>query len=292
MVPPHIIKKIKRIHIKSSRTVNTIMAGQYKSVFRGTGIEFEEVRDYSPGDDVKAIDWKVSARLGKPFIKLYREERESIVVLLIDMSASLQFGSHFDQKLEKAAEIASVLAFNAVRNDDKVGALFFTERVEKYIPPKKGSSHVWRVIKEIFTFSPEGQGTDVSLALEYLSKVSKKKTLTFIISDFMTAPFENNLKTLRQKHEIIGVMVKDPADDRLPEKGLITINDMESGKTVLLDASDTKTRDWYADQSMAWRNRAREYFSRAKSDMVHIGTDESVSDALTRYFKYREKRLR
>ena len=153
MIPAHIIQKIRRIHIKSGRAVNTIMAGQYRSVFRGSGIEFEEVREYSPGDEVKNIDWKVSARLGKPFVKLYREERESIVMLLIDMSASLKFGTFQGPVLERVAETASVLAFNAIRNNDKVGAVFFTDRVEKYIPPKKGSSHVWRVIKEIFTFS-------------------------------------------------------------------------------------------------------------------------------------------
>lgn len=154
MIPAHIIKKIKQIHIKSRKTVNTLMAGQYRSVFKGSGIEFEEVREYAPGDDVKAIDWNVSARTGKVFVKLFREERESIVMLLIDMSASLNFGTQSGRKLEKVAELASVLAFNAIKNNDKVGVIFFTDQVEKYIPPKKGSAHVWRVIKEIFTFEP------------------------------------------------------------------------------------------------------------------------------------------
>ena len=209
MIPAHIIQKIRRIHIKSGRAVNTIMAGQYRSVFRGSGIEFEEVREYSPGDEVKNIDWKVSARLGKPFVKLYREERESIVMLLIDMSASLKFGTFQGPVLERVAETASVLAFNAIRNNDKVGAVFFTDRVEKYIPPKKGSSHVWRVIKEIFTFSPQGRGTDISGALDYLAKISKKRSFVFILSDFLDQGYLKSLRTLRRRHEPIGVMIYD-----------------------------------------------------------------------------------
>jgi uncharacterized protein (DUF58 family) len=186
MLSPETIRKIKKIHIKTGRMVNTMMAGQYRSVFRGTGIEFEEVRDYSPGDDVKHIDWKVSARLGRPFIKLYREEREMVVMLLIDMSASQRFGTTDNLKLEVAAEIAAVLAFNAIRNNDRVGVILFTDRVEKYIPPKKGSAHIWRVTKEIFTFEPQHRRTDIDAAVAYLGKVSKKKTVSFVISDFLT----------------------------------------------------------------------------------------------------------
>lgn len=292
MIPAHIIKKIKRIHIKSSRMVDTVMAGQYKSVFRGAGIEFEEVREYSPGDDVKSIDWKVSARLGRPFIKLYREERESILIVLVDMSASLNFGSFHGPKLEKAAEIASVLAFNAVKNDDKVGAVFFTDRIEKYIPPKKGSSHVWRLIKEIFTFSPQGRGTDISLALDFLARVSKKKTLSFIISDFISTPFLSNLKTVRRKHEIIGVVVDDPADDQLPAKGIVTLTDFETGQVLTLDAGHSTARSWYRRQKRSWREMAGEHFSKARSDMIHISTEDSVSDSLMQYFRHRERRLR
>ena len=219
MVPEDIIKKIKRIHIKGSRTVNTLMAGQYRSVFRGSGIEFEEVREYSPGDDVKAIDWKVSARLGRPFIKRYREERESIVILLVDMSASQRFGTFSGLKLEKAAEVASVLAFSAIKNNDKVGAVFFTDQVEKYIPPKKGSSHIWRLIREIFTFEPQGHGTNIRAALEYLATVSRKKTLTFIISDFIAPDVKKALTTVRQRHELIGVIISDAGEFTLPVPG-------------------------------------------------------------------------
>ncbi|HKK91203.1 MAG TPA: DUF58 domain-containing protein, partial [Desulfobacteraceae bacterium] len=222
MIPKEIIKKIRRIHIKSSRTVNTLMAGQYRSVFKGSGIEFEEVREYSPGDDIKSIDWKVSARLGRPFIKLYCEERESIVMLLIDMSGSQAFGTFFGSKLEKAAEIASVLAFSAIKNNDKVGAVFFTDRVEKYIPPKKGSGHIWRLIKELFTFSPEGRGTDLALALDFLGRVSRKKSILFILSDFLTGQAHaKNLTTAARRHELIGVVLYDQGEFHLPGKGIV-----------------------------------------------------------------------
>ena len=198
MIPSQIIQKIRRVHIKSRRTVNTLMAGQYRSVFRGAGIEFEEVREYSPGDDVKSIDWRVTARFNKPYVKRYREERESILMLLIDMSASLQFGTFYGKKIEKAAEVASVLAFNAIKNNDKVGVIFFTDQVEKYIPPKKGSSHIWRVITEIFTFSPKGSGTDISEALLYLSRIMKKRSLVFILSDFLAKDFQKSLKIVEK----------------------------------------------------------------------------------------------
>jgi len=292
MVPAHIIKKIKRIHIKSSRSVNSIMAGQYKSVFRGSGIEFEEVREYSPGDDVKAIDWKVSARLGKPFIKLYREERESIVMLLIDMSASQNFGTFFGKKLEKTAEVASVLAFNAIKNNDKVGVVFFTDTVEKYIPPKKGSGHIWRVIKEIFTFTPKGRGTDISVALDYLSKISKKRTFTFILSDFLGDNYLKSLKTLRRKHEIIGILIKDKGDYHLPSKGVVTLSDFETGQVMVFDAADRKTRQYFEAVKKKEGEKTQMLFSKAKSDMIELQTSDSVSDTLSAYFRYRERQNR
>ncbi len=292
MIPAHIIKKIKRIHIKSGRTVNSIMAGQYKSVFRGSGIEFEEVREYCPGDDVKTLDWKVSARLGKPFIKLYKEERESIVILLIDMSSSLKFGTQSGQKLEKAAEVASVLAFNAVRNNDKVGALFFTDRVEKYIPPKKGSGHIWRVIKEIFTFSPEGEGTNITVALDYLAKISKKRSFVFVLSDFLDDGYLKSLRTVRRKHEVIGVMIYDNGAFDLPFKGIVTLSDFESNKTIILDGYSKSTRQKFRNLRESSYNKTLELFTKAKSDCIEMSTESSVSDTLLRYFRMRERRFR
>ncbi len=290
MIPTHIIKKIKQIHFKSRRTVNTVMAGQYRSVFRGVGIEFEEVREYTPGDDVKSIDWNVSARTGKVFVKQYREERESIVMLLIDMSASLAFGTRFGRKLEKTAELASVLAFNAVKNNDKVGVIFFTDQVEKYIPPKKGASHVWRVIKEIFTFVPQGHGTDIKVALDFMSRISKKKSFAFIISDFLTGTYEKNLKILGRRHEVVGLRVYDEGAFHLPESGIVGIMDFETRDTRLVDAGNKKTRSWFFDTKTAIHRETGDLFSRARMDLVDIKTSDSVSQILTRYFRLRERR--
>ena len=292
MIPAHIIKKIKRIHIKSSRTVNSIMAGQYKSVFRGSGIEFEEVREYCPGDDVKTLDWKVSARLGKPFVKLYKEERESIVMLLIDMSSSLKFGTFSGPKLERAAEVASVLAFNAIKNSDKVGAIFFTDRVEKYIPPKKGSSHIWRVIKEIFTFSPQGKGTHISAALDYLAKISKKRSFVFVLSDFLDDGYLKSLRTIRQRHEIIGVMIYDKGAFHLPLKGIITLSDFETSKELVFDGFNKKVREEFTAGKRSHYKKTLNIFSKAQSDVIELEAGASVSDTLLQYFRFRERRLR
>ncbi len=292
MIPKEIIKKIRRIHIKGSRTVNTMMAGQYKSVFRGSGIEFEEVREYSPGDEVKTIDWKVSARLGRPFIKLYREERESIVMLLIDMSASLRFGTFSDTKLEKAAEVASVLAFSAIKNNDKVGVIFFTDRMEKYIPPKKGVGHVWRVIKEIFTFEPQGQGTDVAAALDYLSSVSRKKSLAFLISDFISPDATRSLRVAHGRHELIGVIISDAGEFRLPEKGIVSLRCFETGQQMVLDAGSASVRNVFVERKKSHYRRLMETLKASKVDCLEMSTEASVSETLIRYFRQREKRIR
>ena len=284
------IKKIKKIHIRSHRLVNAMMAGRYKSVFRGSGMEFEEVRDYSPGDEIRDIDWKVSARLGRPFVKKYREEREQVVMLLVDMSASKMFGTTENLKVETAAEIAGILAFNAIRNNDKVGVIFFTDRVEKYIPPKKGSAHVWRVIKEIFTFAPEGRGTDIRAALDFMSRISKKRSFAFVISDFLSPDYERNLKILCRRHEVVGLRVYDTGAFHLPESGIVSVMDFETRKTRLLDAGNRRTRDWYFNARTQAHTEAEHIFSRAKTDLVDIKTSDSVSDALTRYFRLRERR--
>ena len=290
MIPAHIIKKIKQIHIKSRKTVNTLMAGQYRSVFKGSGIEFEEVREYAPGDDVKTIDWNVSARTGKVFVKLFREERESIVMLLIDMSASLGFGTHSGSKLEKVAELASVLAFNAIKNNDKVGVIFFTDQVEKYIPPKKGSAHIWRVIKEIFTFAPQGVGTDVACALDFMAKISKKRSFAFVISDYLSPEYEKSLRLLNRRHEVVGMRVFDAGAFHLPCAGIVRVKDFETGEETLMDAGSKKMRQWYTDQRQKIHNMTESLFTKARVDLVDVTTDDSVSDVLTRYFMLRERR--
>ncbi len=296
MLSPEIIKKIKKVHIRSARMVNTMMAGHYRSVFRGSGIEFEEVREYSPGDDVKSIDWKVSARMGRPYVKLYREERELVVMLLVDMSGSEGFGTTENLKKETAAEIASILAFNAIRNNDKVGAILFTDRVEKYIPPKKGSAHVWRVIKELFSFEPEHRGTDIREAVAFLGRVSRKRTISFLVSDFLSpephAAYVRRMKSISGKHELIAVMLSDPGEFHLPEAGILAVRDSETGQAFVLDASDAATRRAYHE------NKTRDYaltlqsLKNADMDCIEIHTAGSVVDALNRYFRIREKRKR
>ncbi len=292
MLRPELIKKIKKIHIVSGKLVNSMMAGQYKSVFRGSGIEFEEVREYTPGDEVKNIDWKVSARMGRPYIKLYKEERELIVMLLVDMSASGCFGTTKNLKKEAAAEIAAILAFNAIRNNDKVGAILFTDRVEKYIPPQKGSSHVWRVIKEIFVFEPKHHGTDIHNAIRYFGTVTRKKTISFLISDFLCSDYSRQLKIASKRHELISVLLSDPGEFVLPSAGLITVEDFETGNLILLDASDKKTRNMFRTQKKEQYNQTLETLRSSGIDCIEISTSGSAADAFIKYFRYREKRIR
>ena len=296
MLSPEIIKKIKKIHFKSGRTVDSLMAGQYRSVFRGVGIEFEEVREYSPGDDVKTIDWKVSARLGKPFVKRYREERELIVMLLVDLSASGRFGTGQSTKKEIAAEVAAILAFNAIRNNDKVGAILFTDQVEKYIPPKKGSSHVWRVIKEIFTFIPAGTGTHLEGAVAYLGRVCRKRSVSFLISDFLNpevgGDVPQKLKSAARRHELIGVLISDPGEFRLPEAGILQLQDLETRAQIVLDASDPSTRRRYQIHRRKDYQRISNRLKSFDIDCVEISTHKDVADTLSRYFRLRERRKR
>lgn len=292
MLSSEIIKKIRKIHIKSGRMVNTLMAGQYRSIFRGSGIEFEEVREYTPGDDVKSIDWKVSARLGRPFIKRYCEERELIVILLVDMSTSGCFGTGDALKREIAAEVACIMAFNAIRNNDKVGAILFTDRVEKYIPPKKGSAHVWRVIREIVSFEPVFKGTDISEALGYLGKVCRKKTVSFLISDFLARDYQKPLKLAKGRHELIGVMVSDPGEFKLPHGGIVHVQDFETGEVLCFDAFDPNTRLQFETSRKREYRASMDTLKSSGIDCIEVNTTGSVADALTRYFRYRETRKR
>ena len=289
MLPSELIKKIKKIHIRSSRMVNTMMAGQYRSVFRGSGIEFEEVREYSPGDEVKSIDWKVSARMGRPYIKRYREERERIVMLLVDMSGSGGFGTTDALKKETALETAAILAFNAIRNNDKVGVLLFTDQVEKYIPPQKGTAHVWRVIKEIYTFAPVRKKTDIGCALKYLGHVCRKRVISFLISDYLAENYAGPLKIAARKHELIGVLISDPGEFTLPGGGLVKMEDLETGHQVFLDAWNKRTRTLFENKKRSEYHRTLETLKASDVDCVEISTSGSVSDALIKYFRYREK---
>lgn len=292
MLPAELIKKIKQIHIKSGRLANTMLAGQYRSVFRGSGIEFEEVREYAPGDDYKAIDWKVTARMGRPFVKLYTEERELVIMLLVDMSGSAEFGTTGRLKREAGVEIAAVLAFNAIKNNDKVGALLFTDTVERYIPPKKGAAHVWRVIKEILEFDPTARGTDIAVPAEYLAKVCRKRAVVFVISDFRADGYEPALKRLARRHDCIAVRVSDPAEDSLPEAGIFEVEDPETGRRGFIDCSDPTTRRAWALNQQRRILAARETLKRANIDSIELATDGACVEVLRAFFNARRTRQR
>ncbi|MDY6822991.1 MAG: DUF58 domain-containing protein [Thermodesulfobacteriota bacterium] len=298
MLSPEIIQKIKRIHIKSGRMVDTMMAGSYRSVFRGTGIEFEEVREYAIGDDVKTIDWNVSARMGRPFVKRYREERELVLMLLVDVSASMGFGTTAVRKTDLAAETSAILAFNAIRNNDRVGAILFTDRVEKYIPPKKGASHIWRVIREIFTYTPEHRGTDMQAALSYLGRIYPGRTVAFLISDFLSRDCSRGLRTVSRKHDLVSVFVTDRGDRALPAGGLVRVMDMETGGRKVIDASNKSVRKACEHRMAEQQAAVYAMLKTGDVDCIQIHADRAAeqethaADALARYFQMRSKRMR
>lgn len=288
MISPELIRKIKNIHIKTGRIVDSVMAGQYHSAFKGAGIEFEEVREYVPGDEVKSIDWNVTARIGRPYIKRYREERELVIMVLVDMSASGLFGTGRLLKREAAAEMAAILAFNAIRNSDKVGAILFTGRVEKYIPPKKGSAHVWRVIKETLTHEPEGSDTDLGEALRFLGRVARKRCVAFLISDFIDQGFERELRIAGRRHDLIGVLMSDPGDYSLPAGGMVSMRDLETGQQRVMDASDRSAAKEYEHLMKLDYVKRLDLLKRTQVDAVEISTHGSPVKPLRRFFRYRE----
>lgn len=294
MLSTELIKKIKTIHIRTGRAVNTLMAGQYKSVFRGAGIEFEEFRDYTPGDDARRIDWKVSARFGRPYIRRYREEREQTVMLVVDISASLRFGTRPGSKQALAAETAAILAFNAIRNNDKVGAILFTGQVEHIIPPRKGPGHVWRIIRAICTVSPRKSGTDPAGAVAFLGRLCRRRTLSFVISDFIRpeggAVVDRRMRAVSRRHELISVLVSDPGEFALPAAGILTLRDLETGRLLRLDASDARTQREYARRRRAAYDAVRAQLRSANVDCIEINTASSATGALVRYFRDRERR--
>ena len=291
MINKEILKKIRSIHIRTNYMVNDIFAGEYESAFRGRGMEFEEVREYTPGDDIRDIDWNVTARFGHPFVKVYREERELTLMLMVDVSSSCLFGSQKQFKQELAAEIASVLAFAATKNNDKVGLIIFSDHVEKFIPPKKGKNHVWRVIKEVIEHNPASTRTDIAGALNYLNKVSRKKTVTFLISDFISENYEQALRITGKKHDLISISITDPRELSLPCAGIVELLDAETGETVLIDTSDTNFRKGYSLLSRKNLHDRFELFRSANIDYIDIRTDVPYIESIMKFFRVREKRL-
>ena len=290
MIPQEVMKQIRRIQIRTSHMVNDILAGQYESVFKGQGMEFKEVREYVPGDDVRMIDWNVTARTGTPHVKLLAEERELTVMLLVDASASGRFGSTGRFKHEIAAELCAVLAFSAIKNNDKVGLVIFTDTVELYIPPSKGRKHVLRVIREVLYFRPKGTGTDIPGALQFLNGVTRRRAVAFLVSDFMADNYETPLRIANRRHDVIAISVTDPREETLPDVGFISVRDTETGRESLVNTSNAELRKQYAREAVERAKRRNHVFQRTHVDAIHVRTDQPYVAEIYRFFRMRERR--
>lgn len=289
-IPAEILAAVRRIEIRTRRLVEEVFSGEYHSVFKGTGMEFREVREYVPGDDVRSIDWNVTARTGQPFIKLYDEERELTVILAVDLSRSGRFGSGSRTKMEIAAELCGVLAFAAIANKDKVGLVLFSDRVEKFIPPAKGRSHVLRLIRELLSFEPEGRGTDLNEPLRLLGSVLKRKATVFLVSDFWATDFSTSLSVLARRHDVVAVRVRDPRESELPAVGLVHWADAETGLPLLVDTSAPRLRHQLAVRVEAHDGALARLFSSRGVDVVDVDATGSYVEPLRRFFLTREGR--
>jgi uncharacterized protein (DUF58 family) len=286
-----ILKKIRILEIKTRGLVETAFAGDYHSVFKGRGMNFEDVREYQPGDEIRAIDWNVTARLGTAYIKKFTEERELTVILVVDVSASGNFGSVSQSKRELAAEVACLLAFSAIRNNDKVGLLLFTDRVELFIPPKKGRSHTLRIIREILFFEPEGRGTAPALALDYLNKVVTRRAVVFFISDFQTGDFSRSLSVSGRRHDFIAIHIQDDRERTIPSVGIITLEDAETGEQIEINTGDRATRKRFAELAEAEKAELARTLRRNNIDAISLRTGDDYLPPLRSFFKQRERRL-
>ena len=286
-----ILKKIRTLEIKTRGLVETAFAGDYHSVFKGRGMNFEDVREYQPGDEIRAIDWNVTARLGTAFIKKFTEERELTVMLIVDVSASGNFGSRTQSKRELAAEVACLLAFSAIRNNDKVGLLLFTDRVELFIPPKKGRSHTLRLIREILFFEPEGRGTEPALALDYLNKIVTRRAVVFFISDFQASDFSQALAVSARRHDFIAIHIHDEREKVFPNIGIITLEDAETGEQIEINTADRATRAGFSDLVDRQERELSRMLRRNHIDAIGLRTGDDYLPALRSFFKQRERRL-
>jgi uncharacterized protein (DUF58 family) len=290
MIPQELIKKIRQIQIYTSRAVDASFAGQYESVFRGRGMQFDEVREYTPGDDIRTIDWNVTARSGKPYIKRFVEEREMTVIFAVDLSASGDFGTTDKAKNELAAEFCAVLAFAAAKNNDKVGLLIFTDRIELYIPPKKGIGHMLRLIRELLYFDMPKRRTNITEALDYLGRVVRKKATLFLVSDFIETGFKKSLSLLNKRHDVIAVPVRDKAEIALPGIGLVEFTDAETGDIILVDTSSAKFRRQYSSASAVRFDGLKDMLRTINIDCISISTDKPYIQDLVRFFHMRHRR--
>lgn len=290
METKELLKKVRHIEIKTRGLVNQVFSGEYHSVFKGRGMEFSEVREYQMGDDIRNIDWNVTARFGHPFIKIFEEERELTVILLVDLSGSQFFGTANSTKQQIATELSSILAFSALKNNDKVGLILFSDTVEKFIPPRKTRSHILRIIRELISFRPTGKSTNIKAALEFFNHAIKKKAIVFLISDFMDSGYERILKIVGKKHDLVGVVVSDEKETVLPKVGLVEFIDPESGERGVFDTSNNAFRERFKKKSQLMEFTRRQSFLAAKLDSIKIDTRGSYISALIKFFKMRESR--
>lgn len=285
-----ILKQVRRIEIRTRGVVNQILSGEYHSVFKGRGMEFSEVREYQFGDDIRTIDWNVSARFNHPFVKVFEEERELTVMLIVDFSGSKSFGSQEKLKSEIATELCAVLAFSAMKNNDKVGLIFFSDRIEKFIPPKKGRSHILRIIRELLAFTPQSKGTSIKTGLEFFNHVTKKRSIAFLISDFFDSGYEKPLRIVAQKHDLIAVQLFDPREAQLPDVGLMKMTDAETGKDAWIDTSSTSLRDAFAKNWTMKRFERGRMFLKNGIDSIDIDVARPYIQPLIDFFRMRERR--
>lgn len=290
MIPKELVRKIRYIQIYTSKAVNDILAGQYESVFKGRGMEFDEVREYTPGDEVRTIDWNVTARMGHPFVKRFVEERELTIMFLVDLSASGSFGTVRQTKNEMAAELCALLSFAAIKNNDKVGLIVFTDAIEMFIPPKKGVSHVLRLIRDLLNFRPRQANTNITQALDYLGRVTHKRCIVFLVSDFLGEGFEKSMRVVAKRHDLIALSVTDPRETRLPNVGIVEMEDAETGERVVIDTGSAAIRGHYEQLGRQRADRLREVFLSADVDHAEVVTGRDYVRDLVRFFRTRERR--
>ena len=285
-----LLKRVRRIEIATRKAVNEVFAGEYHSVFKGRGIEFLEVREYCPGDEVRIIDWNVTARLGAPFVKVFAEERELTVIIMVDASSSLKFGTVDKVKSELAAELSALFAFSAIKNNDRAGLIIFTDRIERYLPPRKGSRNALRLIREVLGFKPEHKNTDLAVALDFLFRVQKRKAVVILISDFLAQGYEQKLKVARKKYDLIALTLGDPREREIPALGLVELEDAETGKSMVVDSSEPAVREYFAGAFALRRKAQAELFRKSEVDAIPIFTGENFEPALVRFFRGRARR--
>jgi len=290
METKELLKKVRQLEIRTRGLVNQVFSGEYHSVFKGRGMEFSEVREYQYGDDMRMIDWNVTARFNHPFVKLFEEERELTVLLVVDMSGSQFFGSQSALKRDIALELSAILAFSAMKNNDKVGLILFTDRIEKFVPPRKGRGHALRIVRELLSFEPTRPATSIRTALEYLNHVQKKRGIIFVISDFMDSGYEAALRIAGKRHDLIGVVLQDPREIELPDVGLMHLRDAESGATRVIDTSDTRVRYIYKNSNQKLNEARQSLFVKSRLDDIKVRLDQPYLKPLIDFFRLREKR--